>query len=138
MNHPSELISAYLDGELSVRERSQLLRHLASCGRCASELEEIQQVRSAVRSLPLLELPPELAVLQQGDVVPLRKRRGVWAGTAAAVVALFIALAALLAPPPPSVSVEDLSSMFGARVSLDPGFGPAKAVGPQVGATVSE
>lgn len=136
MSHPSELISAYLDGELTARERSQLLRHLASCGRCASEMEETQRVRSAVRSLSILDLPPDLAILEEGEVVPLRRRRGLWAGTAAAVVALFIALSALLAPPPPSVSVEDLSSMFGARVSLDPGFGPAKVIGPQVSAPV--
>lgn len=134
MTHPSEMISAYLDGELSPQERDGFLEHLSSCGRCSAEVGEVQRVRSAVRSLPVLELPE--GVLEDFDsgaeVVPLHRHRGVWVGAAAAVVALVIAVAALLTPPPQSVTVDELSSRFGARASLDPAFGPSKVVVPDI------
>ncbi len=131
MTHPSELISAYLDGELTAAERSQLVDHFAACGRCARELEEMQQVRSMVRSLPILDMPLGLVPEADPVVVPLRRNKGFLVGAAAAVVALVIAAAALFTPQPQAVSVEDLSSRFGARVSLDPAFGPAKMVLPE-------
>ena len=137
MTHPSELISAYLDGELHGAELSDLLDHLSGCGRCSAEMEDVQRVRAAVRSLPVLELPEGIVREADPVVVPLRRNRGVWVGTAAAVVALVIAVAALVTPPPASVSADDLSSRFGARVSLDPAFGPAKVVVPELG-VVSE
>lgn len=134
MSHPSELISAYLDGELHGGELDELLSHLAGCGRCSADMEEMQRVRTAVRSLPVLELPRGLVPEADPVVVPLRRNKGVWVGAAAAIVALVIAVAALVTPDPGSRSVDELNSRFGARVSLDPAFGPAKAVVPiQVG-----
>lgn len=134
MTHPSELISAYLDGELHGSELTELMGHLAGCGRCSAEMEEIQSVRTAVRSLPVLELPTGIVPEADAEVVPLHRNKGVWAGVAAAFIALVIAVAALVTPPPGSVSIDDLNSRFGARASLDPAFGPAKVVVPiQVG-----
>ena len=132
MTHPTESISAYLDGELSADERAELIAHLSSCGRCAADLEGIQRVRAAVRSLPVVEVPDGLFgdLGDEADVVPLHRNKGIWMGAAAAVVALVIAVAAIFTPQPASVSVDELSSRFGARVSLDPAFGPAKVVVP--------
>lgn len=130
MSHPSELVSAYLDGELHGKELAQLTSHLASCGRCATELEDMQRVRAAVRSLPVLEVPVGLVPEADPVVVPLRKHRGFWAGAAAAAVAAVITIAALVTPDPGTVSVDELHSQFGARASLDPAFGPAKVVSP--------
>ncbi|HEX6147806.1 MAG TPA: zf-HC2 domain-containing protein [Acidimicrobiia bacterium] len=132
MNHPGELISAYLDGELSRPEIVQLLAHLDGCGRCAAELQEMQTVRSAVRSLPLLELPAALIPEADADVVPLHRNKGFLVGAAAAVVALVIAIAALVTPAAGTVSLEELNSRYGARASLDPAFGPAKVVIPDL------
>lgn len=132
MNHPGELISAYLDGELSRPEIVQLLAHLDGCGRCAAELQEMQTVRSAVRSLPLLELPAGLIPEADADVVPLHRNKGFLVGAAAAVVALVIAIAALVTPAAGTVSLEELNSRYGARASLDPAFGPAKVVIPDL------
>lgn len=127
MNHPGELLSAYLDGELEGKELSRLLGHLSGCGRCSADLEDLQRVRSAVRSLPVFELPRGLIPEIDDVVVPLHRQKGIWVGVAAAVVAAVIAVAALVAPGQSgTVSVEDLNSRFGARVSLDPAFGPAK------------
>lgn len=133
MTHPSELISAYLDGELIGDETSELLSHLATCGRCSADLEEMQGVRTAVRSLPVLELPAGLVLEADAVVVPIHRNRGVWVGASAAVVALVIAIASIVTPPPASISVDDLSSRFGARASLDPAFSPAKVVMPVLG-----
>jgi anti-sigma factor RsiW len=130
MRHPSELISAYLDGELINDEVVMLRAHLGSCGRCTAEMEDVQRVRSAVRSLPVLELPFHLVPERDALVAPLHRHRGVMAGAVAAAVVLVIAVAAMFTPPPDTVSIEDLSSRFGARVSLDPAFSPAKVVVP--------
>lgn len=130
MTHPSELISAYLDGELHGPELTRMMDHLARCGRCSAELEKTQEVRSAVRSLPVLELPPGVVPEADPVVVPLRRHKGMWAGVAAAVVAAVIAVAAIVTPEPGSVSIDELNSRFGARASLDPAFGPAKVVVP--------
>lgn len=132
MMHPSELISAYLDGELHGSELTQLLDHMARCGKCSAEMEEMQQVRTKVRSLPVMDLPPGLVPHADPVVVPLRKNRGLWAGVAAAVVVVVIAIAAILTPEPGSLSIDELNSRFGARASLDPAFGPAKIVLPPV------
>lgn len=130
MSHPSELISPYLDGELHGVELSRLHQHLAACGKCSAELERIQQVRSAVRSLPVLQLPPGLVPEVDTEVVPLRRQKGILVGAAAAIVAAVIAIAALVTPEPNPVTLDQLNSQFGARASLDPAFGPAKIVVP--------
>jgi anti-sigma factor RsiW len=133
MSHPGELISAYLDGELARSEIDQLQAHLATCGKCAAEMQEMQAVRSAVRSLPLVELPSGLIPEADAEVVPLRRNKGFWVGAAAAAVALVIAIAAIVTPSTPSVALEDLNSRYGARASLDPAFGPAKVIVPELG-----
>jgi anti-sigma factor RsiW len=132
MNHAGELLSAYLDGELTRSEVDQVFGHLASCGRCAAELEDIQSVRSAVRSLPLLELPTGLVPEADGEVVPIHRNRGFLVGAAAAVVAVVIAIAAMVTPSTTPISIEELNSRYGARASLDPAFGPAKVIVPQL------
>lgn len=132
MTHPSEMISAYLDGELHDAELTQLVEHLSGCGRCSADLEQIQRVRAAIRSLPVLELPRGTIPEADPVVVPLRRNKGLWAGAAAAVVAIVIAIAALVTPPVGAVSVDDLNSRLGARQSLDPAFGPAKVVVPSL------
>lgn len=132
--HPEESISAYLDGELHGPELQSLLRHLGECGRCASDLDEIQKVRAAVRSLPVLEIPDGVVPELDRVVVPLRRRKGLWAGAAAAAVAVVITVASLFSPAPATVSVQDLNSRFAARISLDPAFGPAKVIAPDLSA----
>lgn len=132
MNHPGELLSAYLDGELTRGEHATLVEHLGGCGRCSAELGELQRVRSAVRSLPVVEMPVGTVPEADPVIVPLRRNRGLWAGVAAAVVAAVIAVAALITPDPASVTIDELNSRFGARVSLDPAFGPAKTPVPLI------
>ncbi len=133
MKHAGDQISAYLDGELTRLEIEQLQAHLSSCGKCAAEIQEVQTVRAAVRSLPMLELPAGLVAEADAEVVPLRRNKGFWVGAAAAAVALIIAIAALVTPSSPSIAIDELNSRYGARASLDPAFGPAKLVVPDLG-----
>lgn len=132
MSHAGDLMSAYLDGELNRAEIEQLEAHLSSCGNCAAEIQQMQTVRSAVRSLPMLELPAGLVPEADAEVVPLRRNKGFWVGAAAAAVALVITIAALVTPSSPSIAIDELNSRYGARASLDPAFGPAKVVVPDL------
>jgi Putative zinc-finger len=55
--HPEELLSAYLDGELTPAERAYVDEHLATCALCRGDLEGEREVRSALRDLPDVEPP---------------------------------------------------------------------------------
>lgn len=132
MRHPEELISVYLDGELTALERHSLMSHLGECGRCSRELTELQAIRAAVRALPIVDMPEGLVPEADAVVVPLHRNRGVWVGAAAAIIAFVVAVATVFGPTPPTVTVSDLNSRLGARVSLDPAFGPAKVVIPDI------
>lgn len=128
--HLDELLSAYLDGEVSAEERSCVVRHLETCPACRDDLAALHAARSMVRSLPTLEPPAGLIPTdgQVAVVVPLRRRRRTWAAAvAAAVTALTIGIATAMAPAPPTpISISDLSNQHGARSSLDPGVTPVK------------
>ncbi len=53
--HVRESLSAYLDHELAPGERATVEAHLATCGECASFLDQLAAVDSAVAELPLPE-----------------------------------------------------------------------------------
>lgn len=55
-----ELLSAYLDGEVSESERIQVEQRLASDSRARETLRELQQLSTLVRSLPRVPAPVEL------------------------------------------------------------------------------
>lgn len=127
MIHPDDLLSAHLDGELTPEEVRRVEEHLAGCAPCRAELEALAAARSAVRGLPILEVPPGVLGLPDEVVVPLRRRTLAWIGAAAAaVVAGLVGLATLLTPPEQVVTPTDLSRLFAARSSADPMFTPAK------------
>jgi anti-sigma factor RsiW len=132
VTHPSELLSAFLDGELSEQERTQVARHLTACPACGDELNGLHFARAAVRSLPLLELPPGLrsAAEASPEVVYLTRRPPVWvAAAAAAILALFVGVATILAPPTTlEVRLDQLSDQYGARTSLEPAITPRTPV----------
>jgi Putative zinc-finger len=77
--HPGELLSAYLDGELSPAERDQVDTHLASCPACRADLDEERDVRAAVRGLPPVDPPFGFyeRILRDGptDTAQPKKRR---------------------------------------------------------------
>lgn len=60
-DYADELLSAYLDGEVSSEEREQIVRRLARSAEYASRLEALQELQEAVRDLPQYRLSPEVA-----------------------------------------------------------------------------
>ena len=89
--HPGELLSAFLDGELSAADRAAVEGHLRECAACAHELEELAAVDAFARELPVPapagyfeELPGRVrARVRRPARVP---RLAVWAAAAAAAV----------------------------------------------------
>lgn len=131
MTHLDELLSAYLDGETSPAESARVDQHLRECLRCRRSLIELNAARTAVRSLPTLELPA--VFLPQQEATPFRRRKSVWMGAAAAVAAGVITVATLLTPASEPLDLSDVNRQLGARASLDTGPAPFKVVFPTGG-----
>jgi anti-sigma factor RsiW len=132
VTHPSELLSALLDGELTDGERARIAEHLAICSVCQEELDDLNAARTAARSLLLVEMPPGLVPSGENpaEVLPLTRRPPVWiAAAAAATLALFVGVATILAPPTTlELRLDQLSDQYGARTSMEPAITPRTPV----------
>ena len=75
-----ELLSAYLDGELRSGELDRVTEHLGDCEDCVLEFRQLKEARTALRLLPVLEMPdwvlddvahlgPELSAYLDGELV---------------------------------------------------------------------
>ncbi|MEW5807620.1 MAG: zf-HC2 domain-containing protein [Acidobacteriota bacterium] len=53
-------LSAYIDGELSDRERMELESHLQTCKNCRKELEEHMKIKKISSSIKFAEPPKEM------------------------------------------------------------------------------
>lgn len=126
MSHLDQLLSVYLDGETTRPESIRVETHLSDCLECRRRLRDLNQARSALRSLPMLELPAGLVPFEKA---PPRSARPVWIGAAAAAVAAVIAVATLN-PGPEPIDLSDISRQIGARASLDTGVSPLRVVVP--------
>lgn len=130
MTHLDELLSVYLDGEASPSEAARVERHVHQCHRCRRRLGEINSARTAVRSLPLMEMPDGLVPVDHEETAPVSRRPAVWVGAAAAAMAAIIAVAAVVTPEPVPLDIEHVSLQLDARSSLDVGTAPLKVVVP--------
>ena len=130
MSHLDELLSVYLDGETTPAESRRINGHLIDCEKCRLRLAELNTARTAVRSLPTMELP--WSPVMERPQPALVRRRSVWFGAAAAVAAAVITVATIVTTPPEPLSLSEVSRQFGARASLDPGSAPFKVVAPSV------
>lgn len=57
-----ESLSAYIDGELTARERARVEKHLEECRACTENLATLRQTVTLVRELPLVRAPRSFAV----------------------------------------------------------------------------
>ncbi len=57
-----ESLSAYIDDELTARERARVEKHLEECQACAHELASLRQTVALIKELPPLRAPRSFAV----------------------------------------------------------------------------
>jgi len=90
-----ELLSAYIDGELSIEEATLVEKHLRECSACTQDLESLRQTVNLVRQLPAVSPPRSFTISHL--VVP--KRPWAWGyvylrgATALAALLLIVLLA---------------------------------------------
>ncbi|MCJ7726330.1 MAG: zf-HC2 domain-containing protein [Acidimicrobiia bacterium] len=128
MTHPGDLLSALLDGELSAPERQRIDAHLTGCADCRLELEAIESVRSAVRSLPTLGPPPGLLPGSAPARKALLRPVWGWAAAGAMAVALSLGLAIGTATSPAPMDLGGFAGQHTARVLVQPGVQTVRAV----------
>lgn len=58
-----ELLSAYLDGELRPGELDVVAAHLDGCEECIAEFRMLKEARTAIRLVPMLQVPDRLIKL---------------------------------------------------------------------------
>lgn len=128
MNHPGDLLSALLDGELARGEHRDVTAHLDGCEQCRADFEAITSARSALRSLPVLD-PPEGLLPEPRLPRRLWWQRPVlaWAAAGAAALAVAIGLVAGTTTPPEPMDLGDLAGQHTARVLVQPGFQTVRA-----------
>jgi len=71
--HIEELLSAYLENELSGEQRQMVTDHLKVCSDCQELLSLIQEVSSSLTTFPEVEISPELR--SQLRTIPEKKQR---------------------------------------------------------------
>lgn len=57
-----ELLSAYIDGELSIKEATLVEKHLRLCSACTQDLETLRQTVNLVRQLPAVSPPRSFTI----------------------------------------------------------------------------
>jgi anti-sigma factor RsiW len=128
MSHVGELLSAYLDGELSHPEHREVHEHLAACDDCRAELADLDAARSAVRALPLLDPPVALDVPSLGAHRRSRARRAAAAIAAAAAVLVLGVLVVRDDSREPPVDIVSVVEQHTARANVQPGMPSLRAV----------
>lgn len=127
MIHTGDRLSAFLDGELPAEREEEVRVHLSVCRACREELAEVQEARSALRSLPFTEVPfPVDDVLVRGA----QRRRSRVRALAAAVTAAAVMAGIVLASdePPPQLDLAEIAGQHTARAALDPAATPVRLV----------
>ncbi|MGB7971184.1 MAG: zf-HC2 domain-containing protein [Candidatus Deferrimicrobiaceae bacterium] len=74
-----DMLSSYLDGDLSDREQGEIAGHIRQCSRCAEEERALRETLSLLRNLPAEAAPPELLKgvkqrIAEKTAVPLWKK----------------------------------------------------------------
>jgi anti-sigma factor (TIGR02949 family) len=73
--HVIDLLSSYIDGEVSDGERERIGRHLAECDACRRHLGSLQGVVAMVKSVPAVAAPPDLRARVLADIAEGRRPR---------------------------------------------------------------
>jgi hypothetical protein len=76
-NQVAELLSAYIDGEVTGDERALVETHLVTCVACARDMATLRQTVTMLRQLPSVAAPRPFT-LRESDVAPIRPARPAW------------------------------------------------------------
>jgi len=76
-NQVAELLSAYIDNEVTRAERALVETHVATCPECARDLTTLRQTVRLLTALPPLAVPRAFT-LREADVKPLGPARRAW------------------------------------------------------------
>ncbi|MFQ5856719.1 MAG: anti-sigma factor family protein, partial [Anaerolineae bacterium] len=95
-----ELLSAYIDGEVTPNEATRVEQHLPVCRRCTEELESLRWTVSLLREVPSVPVPRSFAIRQIDIEREPTRRRFIlpdwipnslqWATVATAVLAVLV------------------------------------------------
>ena len=136
--HCQELLSPHLDGILSHEEEQTILAHLAQCADCAKYLNQLEQNRQLIRTLPVAEVTRKLEtqllskVQSRYSVLSTRYSLLVawwrdWPllsfGTVATCAASMLFYFAMMQAPPKVSAEEVVASMDQLIGTLDPDEG---------------
>ena len=125
------LLSEYIDGACSPKQRAQMEQHVDACAECSALLQDLQRTTELVSQLPakrtsggfMAALTPKLRKLEQKPDPGLLRRAWQWlldsqvrwqtAAGGALVLIVAVGLFGTLnrggeAPPPPTVATVDL------------------------------
>jgi anti-sigma factor RsiW len=75
----AELLSAYIDDQVSAEERVRVEAHLATCSECDHDLATLRQTVALVGQLPQVAAPRPFT-LREADVKTMRPSRPAWWG----------------------------------------------------------
>lgn len=99
-NKISELLSAYIDGEVTIKEKELVENHLLSCTSCKQKLDIMQKTSNILKETPQIPVPETLlkdfeeyrkkAEQTEKKVVPLYKNYRVYASIAAIFIFAFV------------------------------------------------
>ena len=132
--HLDDVLSAYLDDEVSPAERVEVEAHLATCAECRADLDAEREIRQVLRDLPAVDPPFGFyeRILRDGPAsgqAPVRKRR-IRFGLAniAATAAAWLLILAVANLNNRDGSVDPTTAGYlSAHASLVPGLGTPSA-----------
>lgn len=80
-NHPEQLLSSYVDDELTEKERREISKHLASCESCRKSVEELRALRVRIREAADVTLPDNFVYSVLRSARREKENSVVWLGT---------------------------------------------------------
>ena len=107
------LLSSYIDGELSERERRRVERHLSECERCRWELESLRLTAELARGLPEVETSRSFA-LSSAPAEVKRDRLGWISGARMAAAVAAVLVVAVLAGMAGLLRMDSVEEPLGA------------------------